>query len=712
MAYFRYLQACSKSLISGRRNETQNHIFEMRNWLLIIPFIAASLVGLSQSRLQIDSLQHLLATSKEPRERAFILVKLSESFLNQNSDSTLRYADEAFVLGRQVGDERTMALAQRWQAIAVASKGDFEKSLTLSFEALKRFEALQDNTQMAWVKSNMAGTYYQFGNYGLALTQALESQQIALALKDTALLVSTGTFIGSVYSDVKNYREAIHALKEVIKLRPQNKFEAELSYTFYNLGNAYASSGSLDSALTWYQKSSDIAKRVADFYLYQITLVKLADIHIALRDYNKAEKLLTDATTLANEKDFQEIQPERFLALVDLYFQQGKTNRAFNIAWHGNQYVKKFAMGYFEYEFAIKLAELHRTQKRYDSAFFYLQRVVSLRDSIDQSTDFNKVANWNFDYQMRQREANERKLLANLNLEHQLAANRGTLLTFALGAILVLLIMSILIWRLYRHRATLSQLLQTRNQELDHSLQQVNNLNMGMRGMMAQVTHDLRSPLNRVQGLLQLIGKVNTEEDKEELIQISLSEVKRGRAFVDNLLKSTSYNEWIPEWSEFDMAELVREIIARFDQASQEKNVSILADLHSGSVRSDRLAVDRILDNLLSNAIKYSPTGSTVSCSLSHHANDYTLRVADKGPGFTEEDQKKMFTAFQRLSAKPTGGESSFGVGLSSVNDLVKVLKGSIELKTSANLGSEFIIKLPKHPPEHKRVLSQNQSTM
>ncbi len=63
--------------------------------------------------------------------------------------------------------------------------------------------------------------------------------------------------------------------------------------------------------------------------------------------------------------------------------------------------------------------------------------------------------------------------------------------------------------------------------------------------------------------------------------------------------------------------------------------------------------------------------------------------------------QKKMFTAFQRLSAKPTGGESSFGVGLSSVNDLVKVLKGSIELKTSASLGSEFIIRLPNHPTGH-----------
>ena len=176
---------------------------------------------------------------------------------------------------------------------------------------------------------------------------------------------------------------------------------------------------------------------------------------------------------------------------------------------------------------------------------------------------------------------------------------------------------------------------------------------------------------------------------------MSLNEVKRGRAFVDNLLKSTSYHEWIPEWSEFDMAELVREVIARFDQASQEKNVSILADVHSGSVLSDRLAVDRILDNLLSNAIKYSPADSTVNCSFSHHTDGYTLRVADNGPGFTEEDQKKMFNAFQRLSAKPTGGESSFGVGLSSVNDLVRALKGSIELKTSTNLGSEFIIKLP-----------------
>ncbi|MFM8913825.1 MAG: sensor histidine kinase [Flammeovirgaceae bacterium] len=222
-----------------------------------------------------------------------------------------------------------------------------------------------------------------------------------------------------------------------------------------------------------------------------------------------------------------------------------------------------------------------------------------------------------------------------------------------------------------------------------------------MRGMMAQVIHDLRSPLNRVQGILQLISKAKHEENEAELIQISLREVMLGRAFVDNLLKSTSYREWIPEWSEFDMAELVKEIISRFAEVALEKNISVQADVHPGFVRSDRIAVDRILDNLLSNAIKYSPPWSNVCCSRSNHKNGYTLRVADKGPGFTEEDQKKMFTAFQRLSAKPTGGESSFGVGLSSVNDLVKVLKGTIELKTSTSLGSEFIVTLPNHPIKH-----------
>jgi signal transduction histidine kinase len=118
-------------------------------------------------------------------------------------------------------------------------------------------------------------------------------------------------------------------------------------------------------------------------------------------------------------------------------------------------------------------------------------------------------------------------------------------------------------------------------------------------------------------------------------------------------------------------------------------------------VDTDRMR--EVIDNLISNAIKYSPEGKTIAVRVQHSKDDndggapsVLVSVRDEGQGLTEEDMKKLFGKFQRLSAQPTAGESSTGLGLAIVKQLVELHGGKVWAESEGkNKGSIFCVKLP-----------------
>ena len=102
------------------------------------------------------------------------------------------------------------------------------------------------------------------------------------------------------------------------------------------------------------------------------------------------------------------------------------------------------------------------------------------------------------------------------------------------------------------------------------------------------------------------------------------------------------------------------------------------------------------VDNLLSNAIKYSPSGGKIELSMEGDTEFTLILVKDEGPGLSQEDLGRLFGRFQRLSAKPTAGESSTGLGLSIVKRIVELHGGTVAAQSDGpGLGSTFSIRLP-----------------
>jgi signal transduction histidine kinase len=217
-------------------------------------------------------------------------------------------------------------------------------------------------------------------------------------------------------------------------------------------------------------------------------------------------------------------------------------------------------------------------------------------------------------------------------------------------------------------------------------------------GILGIVAHDLRAPFSNISGLARLFhlsGDVNKDQ-AEYLEKINYS-IDKGNQLITDLLDISNFQNSKaekPKFEEIHISSLFNELHEQHANTTREKGQKLeFKSFVNVTFNTDKLLLWRILDNLISNAIKYSPEGKSINVKAAFERNCFRFIVQDEGLGFSDEDKKKMFGKFQRLSALPTGGEHSTGLGLSIVKMIVDKLNGTISVNSEVGRGSEFIIE-------------------
>jgi signal transduction histidine kinase len=146
-----------------------------------------------------------------------------------------------------------------------------------------------------------------------------------------------------------------------------------------------------------------------------------------------------------------------------------------------------------------------------------------------------------------------------------------------------------------------------------------------------------------------------------------------------------------------DIAALVSDVADANQPLAVNKQQSITVSAPQNIVTMcDTDRIREAIDNLVSNAIKYSPIGGKIAVVVTHEEDNTVIRVADEGAGLSPEDLGRLFGRFQRLSAKPTAGESSTGLGLSIVKRIIDMHGGEVAANSDGpGKGSTFTIVLP-----------------
>ncbi|MGE5680539.1 MAG: ATP-binding protein [Bacillota bacterium] len=240
--------------------------------------------------------------------------------------------------------------------------------------------------------------------------------------------------------------------------------------------------------------------------------------------------------------------------------------------------------------------------------------------------------------------------------------------------------------------------------ERDRARQQVSvleELNRLKNEFISNISHELRTPLASIVGFSETIIS-DPEMPKEMVLEFSsiiMNEGKRLAKLINDVLDFAKMEagEVAVFKAEFDVVQLLNEIIQSFGETASEKGITITADIPvvNISLNADRERIGQVYQHLISNAIKFTNPGGRITIIAENFTKEFEVIVSDTGMGIPEKDLPNIFQKFYKAS-RPGTQIPGIGIGLGLVKQIVDLHKGLITVQSELNKGTTFIVKLPK----------------
>jgi len=254
--------------------------------------------------------------------------------------------------------------------------------------------------------------------------------------------------------------------------------------------------------------------------------------------------------------------------------------------------------------------------------------------------------------------------------------------------------------------------LRTINRSLDIRLGELAETNVALyesnrlkSEFLANVTHELRTPLVSIIGFAELLKDLpgNPNADHSRLDRYAQNILTSGRSLLEIIndlldIAKIEAGKMSLHVSEFDIAELCADLIDFVRPIAEKREQRLVANLTADlpRIRSDSGKIKQILYNLLSNGIKFTPSGGEISLAVESPDVDHVrMTVQDNGPGIAEEQRARIFEKFHQVDSSATREQAGTGLGLAITRDLVHMLGGVIELQPRRGCGASFVVTLP-----------------
>jgi len=241
-------------------------------------------------------------------------------------------------------------------------------------------------------------------------------------------------------------------------------------------------------------------------------------------------------------------------------------------------------------------------------------------------------------------------------------------------------------------------------ERIERQVDELRDKDSQRRNLVAQVSHDLRTPLASVQGYLETLRLKGDQLDagqQAQFLDIALTEARRLGRLVDELfeLAALEAKEKPPVAEPFSMLELLHDVVMKHSPEANRRGVhlNIDSDRIISTVEADAGLTERVLDNLIRNALDYAPKGSDIRLAASMRStkrgNEIEIQIADKGPGIVAEDLERIFDPLYRSAGEADSGHA--GLGLAIARRIMTLQGGTVAAANNPDGGACFTITLP-----------------
>ncbi len=258
--------------------------------------------------------------------------------------------------------------------------------------------------------------------------------------------------------------------------------------------------------------------------------------------------------------------------------------------------------------------------------------------------------------------------------------------------------------RIEQQKRKLSDLIEERTAELRQKNIELEILNEKKNEFLGIAAHDLRNPMGAIIGFLDLMhqdmksGRLNIQEAIDDLAMV-LNSARQMVQLITELLDISAIESGkiTLDMHAHNLNSLIEDCERIHRKTAAQKNIRLIIQRNDTlpALVMDKNRISEVIDNLLSNAIKYTHPSGEVRLYTEMGPGEVRVHVQDSGQGLDENDMQQVFRSFRKLSAKPTGGESSTGFGLAIVKKLVELHRGQVWVESQPGHGSTFSFSIP-----------------
>ena len=656
--------------------------------VLIILFASVQLLGLSQTRMEIDSVKHELSIATQDTTRALLLADLCQFYKWNRPDSALYYGNNAVILSRQINFPRAELHALSGIILTHLAIGNDSKALQITLEALKIAERNPDWPGKPNLLYHLGTLYTQAKDYEKALSYFKESKILAEAINPWYASIG-GAGIASTFLKMNQLDSAFYYSKLAKVNSERLNLVVATPFTTRVLGEIYFEAGMYDSALILNKQALQNSRNSRHFFKCNFNIARI---------YQKLGNL--DST---------------------LFF----ANKAQEIAKESGIFSDIIAGEILLSEFC-EITDPEKALQFSKSAIAYMDSLDDLRIQTGLEAFID------YDEQERQYE------IEAANIAYQNQVQRLWIFSIS-GALISLLILAFILFRNNKLKQKANALLQEQKEKIQSTLEKLKSTQaqliqsekMASLGeLTAGIAHEIQNPLNFVNNFSEvsgeMIGEIEEERSKnqeardENLVSEILGDIKqnlekinhhgkRADAIVKGMLEHSRANKG--EKAPTDLNALADEFVRLSYHGLRAKdktfNADFKLDLDPNLPKVNVVASDigRVILNLVNNAF-YAVHEKAKSGPDSHRDESYKpeviistkktengieLSVQDNGPGIPDAIKDKIFQPF--FTTKPTG--SGTGLGLSLSYDIVKAHGGEMKVESKENEVTEFVIQMP-----------------
>lgn len=234
-----------------------------------------------------------------------------------------------------------------------------------------------------------------------------------------------------------------------------------------------------------------------------------------------------------------------------------------------------------------------------------------------------------------------------------------------------------------------------------HDVSSVRRLEALRRDFVANVSHELRTPMASIRAMAETLkdGALDDPSVADRFLGTIITEAERLTRISEDLLTLSDAESRPPERAEFSLTQLAELTIRRLEPQAQQSGITLTIQAPDDiRVWANRDQMEQVILNLVDNAVKYTPSGGTVTVSVTTENSNAVLTVTDTGIGILQEHLPRIFERFYRVDKARSRQSGGTGLGLSIVKNIVEAHGGRVEAQSEYNRGSVFRIEIPISP--------------